>query len=315
MSIWMNEIIEKVKEVINMSQKITLKSINLPKGEILGYREAGSGDKVLLLIHGNMTSSKHWEILMEQLLENYKIYAVDLRGFGISTYNNRISSIKDFSEDVKSFVDALGLKKFAMAGWSTGGGVAMQFTADYPDYVDKLILVESVGVKGYPMFKKDENGQPIFTEHIKTREEIEKDKVQVVPVLKAYETKDKEYMKNLWNLVIYTHNKPEDNLYEEYLDDMMTQRNLVDVDYALVTFNISREHNGVIQGSGLVDKIDIPTLVLQGDRDYVVPKEMGEDIAKAIGDNAKLTILEDSGHSPFIDCLPKVVKEFKDFIG
>jgi 2-hydroxy-6-oxonona-2,4-dienedioate hydrolase len=297
-----------------MSGKILLKSVELPNGETLGYREGGCGEKVLLLIHGNMTSSKHWEILMEELINNYKIYAVDMRGFGISSYNNEINSLKDFSEDIKLFVDTLELKTFSMAGWSTGGGVVMQFAADYPDYVEKLILVESVGIKGYPMFKKDGKGQPIFTERLTTKEEIAADPIQVVPVLQAYASKNKEFMRTLWNMVIYTHSKPSEDLYEEYLEDMMTQRNLVDVDYALVTFNISKEHNGVVQGTGLVDKIEVPVLVLQGDRDYVVPRQMAEEIAASIGDNAKLVILENCGHSPLIDCLDILVQQIAQFL-
>ena len=57
-------------------------------------------------------------------------------------------------------------------GWSMGGGVAMQFTANHPNFVEKLILVESVGMKGYPIFKKDTNGRPIVSSLVKTKEEI-----------------------------------------------------------------------------------------------------------------------------------------------
>jgi len=47
-----------------MANEITLKSIRIPNGETIGYRESGTGDKILLLVHGNMTSSKHWDVLM-----------------------------------------------------------------------------------------------------------------------------------------------------------------------------------------------------------------------------------------------------------
>lgn len=297
-----------------MSQNIVINKVTLSNGETIGYREIGDGNKILVLVHGNMTSSKHFEILMEELKEEYKLYAIDLRGFGVSSYNSRINSLKDFSEDLKEWVDIIGLKKFSLAGWSTGGGIIMQFAADHQEYVEKLVLIESVGIKGYPMFVKDENGQPILTQQIKTREEIEVDPIQVVPVLDAYANKNKEYMKMLWNMVIYTHNKPSEELYDEYVEDMFTQRNLVDVDYALVTFNISEEHNGVVEGNGLVNKIHVPTLVLQGDRDYVVPRYMGEGIAEGIGENAKLVIIESCGHSPLIDAMAVLVSEIRQFV-
>ena len=61
----------------------------------------------------------------------------------------------------------------------------MQFTANHPTFVEKLILVESVGMKGYPIFKKDINGQPIVSSLVKTKEEIAQDPVQIAPVLDA----------------------------------------------------------------------------------------------------------------------------------
>ena len=79
-----------------------------------------------------MTSSKHWDILIEKMDPKYKIYAVDMRGFGISSYHTPVQRIKDFSDDIKLFVDEIGLKDFSMIGWSTGGAAAMELCADYP---------------------------------------------------------------------------------------------------------------------------------------------------------------------------------------
>ncbi|WP_426349849.1 alpha/beta fold hydrolase [Alloiococcus sp. CFN-8] len=289
-------------------QKVTLKN-----GETYSYREAGSGDDILILLHGNMTSSKHWDVLVDKLYSDFKIIAPDLRGFGGSSYNMEISSLKDFSEDLKEFVDALNIKSFYLGGWSTGGGVAMQFSADYKEYVKKLILVESVGIQGYPILKKNELGQPIQGSLLKTKEEIAADPVQVAPVLQALKTKNKEFYRMVWNASIYTHNKPEPSKYEEYLEDMLTQRNLVDVDYALATFNISNNFNGITEGSGAVNSISCPVLIFQGDRDYVVPRYMGEGIKEKLP-QSELVILNDCGHSPLVDCLETLSEKIKDFL-
>src|SRR5690606_21246399 len=103
-------------------------------------------------------------------------------------------------------------------GWSTGGGVIMYFAIDYPEYVDKLILVESVGIKGYPMFRKDEKGHPILGEFLKTKEEIANDPVQVIPILNAYRDKNRDFLRIVWDSAIYTFNKPSEERYEKYLD-------------------------------------------------------------------------------------------------
>src|SRR3954468_3174156 len=113
--------------------KVQFKQVDLPNGERIAYREREGGEKILLLIHGNMTSSKHWDLVIEQLDSSYKVYGIDLRGFGASTYYHPITSIKDFADDVKSFVDIIGLTDFSIMGWSTGGAVAMQFVAENPE--------------------------------------------------------------------------------------------------------------------------------------------------------------------------------------
>jgi pimeloyl-ACP methyl ester carboxylesterase len=289
---------------------VMLRSLVLNNGETYAYREAGTGAQNLLLIHGNMTSSKHWDLVMEKLEDKAHIYAVDLRGFGLSSYQQKINSLKDFSEDLKLFVDQLNLKNFSLVGWSVGGGVAMQFAADYPTLVEKLILVGSVGIQGCPILRKDEQGIPIIGDFLKTQEEITQD-ISVAPVLAALQNRDKVFYRNLWNQVIYTKHQPSPEKYEEYLEDMLTQRNLAEVMYALVHFNISQEFNGIEPGSGDVERIKSPTLVFQGTTDVIMEPRVGEEIAKNIK-GSELVILEDCGHSPMIDCLEifldKIVK-------
>jgi pimeloyl-ACP methyl ester carboxylesterase len=293
---------------------INLKRVKLNNGEELAYREREGGKELLLLVHGNMTSSKHWDLLIEALPEKYKIYAPDLRGFGGSSYNNEINSLHDFAEDLKLFLDKLNLKDFVLMGWSTGGGVVMDFTADNPTYVKKLILLESVGTKGYPIYKKDENGQPIPGELLSTKEEIANDPVQVLPVLNAYQNKDKDTMKMIWNATIYTDNQPEPEKYDEYVEDMFTQRNLVDVDYALAHFNISSEDTELSKANNKAAKIEVPTLVLYGENDKVVSEKMAKDINNDIGENARLEYLENCGHSPLIDDLAQLKNKITNFI-
>lgn len=164
------------------------------------------------------------------------------------------------------------------------------------------------------MFKKDETGQPILTELLKTKEEIEQDQVQVVPILKAYRDKDKAFLRMVWDSAIYIFNKPTEERYEKYLDEMLTQRNLVDIDYSLVHFNISNEHNGVVEGSGEVHKIKAPTLVIQGKEDLVVPMDMGLGIAEALGDIAKLELLDNGGHAPMTDDLDRFMNLILEFM-
>ena len=289
--------------------------VDIENGETLFYRKKGEGNKLLLLIHGNMSSSKHWEPLMEKFPPAYTAYAVDMRGFGDSSYNKPIASLADLSEDIIMFARKLGLNKFIPVGWSTGGGVAMQMTAEQPEMVEKLILVESVSYKGYPIFRKDESGLPVVGEFYGSKEEMAGDPVQVAPVKDAIEKGNSEYIKYLWDQLIYVVNKPEQQAYEENIAATMKQRNLVDIDWALTSFNLSSTYNGVAEGNGLIDKINCPVLAFWGERDLVVTRDMAEDTVKAIGDNARLVILENCGHSSITDAPDKILQEIIEFVG
>ncbi|MEK5392440.1 alpha/beta hydrolase [Margalitia sp. FSL K6-0131] len=292
---------------------VVMKKVELPNGETLSYRERSGGEELVLLIHGNMTSSKHWDVLIEKMAPSYKLIAVDLRGFGDSTYHKRIKGIKDFSDDVKLFVDALGLRDITIIGWSTGGAVGMQYAADYPDDCGKLILLASASTRGYPFFGKKEDGSPDFERRLVNIEDVERDPATIA-VQAAYDNNDREFLKALWNALIYTHNQPDASLYEEYVDDMRTQRNLADVYQALNTFNISPVHNGLIEGTNKAAAIQIPVLILRGERGYVVSDEMTKEIIQDIGDNGRFVELKDCGHSPLIDNLDLLVDKVEQFL-
>ena len=281
--------------------------------EILAYREGGIGKRNIMLIHGNMSSSAHFNHLMDALYDDFRIYAVDLRGFGHSSYHERFDSLKELSEDLEILIDKLRLKDLEVLGWSTGGGIALHLAIDNPDVVKRVILLESVGITGYPMFKKDANGQAILTELLMTKEDIECDPLQVAPVLKAIANQDADFYKMLWNAAIYTAgNQPATGDYDYYVEEMLLQRNLVDIDYALTRFNLSHENNGYNTGSGEIDKIKCPVLIIQGDKDIVVPMDMAKGIHNALKNNSKLVVLENSGHNPMVDKLEKVVELIKE---
>ena len=76
--------------------KIQYKKVELLNGETIAYQEREGGEKKVLLIHGNMTSSKHWDLVLENMDPRYKLFAVDMRGFGRSSYHNQIRYIHDF---------------------------------------------------------------------------------------------------------------------------------------------------------------------------------------------------------------------------
>ncbi|MFC3883664.1 alpha/beta fold hydrolase [Bacillus songklensis] len=293
---------------------VTLKTVQLKNGETIGYREREGGEHVVILVHGNMTSSKHWDLLLENMDESFRLYAVDMRGFGVSTYYTPVSSIRDFAEDLKLFADELQLKKFSLIGWSTGGAVSMQFVADYPGYCEKLVLLASASTRGYPFYSTNALGQPDVTKRLKTKEEVKRDTGKTIPVQTAYDTKNQAFLKQMWNMLVYRTNQPSEEKYREYLDDMLTQRNLADVYHCLNVFNISHINNEAAKGTGEVSKIDIPVLVLRGDHDLVVTDKMTKEILKDLGKRATYVELKHCGHSPLVDNLDLLTNHISEFL-
>lgn len=296
------------------AQAVEMKKVELQNGETIAYREREGGVKNVLLIHGNMTSSKHWDLLIDSLDPSLKVYALDLRGFGESSYHKPVMSIKDFSDDVKLFVDAIGLKDFAVIGWSTGGAISMQFAADYPGYCEKLILLASASTRGYPFFGTSPEGLPDVNNRLASYEEVQIDTGKTIAVQTAYDQKNRGFLKAMWNMLIYTERQPDEKLYEEYVDDMLTQRNLAEVYHSLNTFNISSVHNGLSEGTNQVKDIQIPVLVLRGDRDLVVTQRMAEEIVEDFEGRARFVELKDCGHSPLIDDLDQLQRNIEEFL-
>jgi pimeloyl-ACP methyl ester carboxylesterase len=125
--------------------------------------------------------------------------------------------------------------------------------------------------------------------------------------LSEFKTANKIYFKNLWDVMVYNHNKPSEDRYMEYLEDMVSQKNMLDVNHALSIFNISDDFNGAVNGNGDVKKITVPTLIIHGDRDKIVSIETAFENKEAIGVNARLEILRNCGHSPLIDKLDDLI--------
>ena len=105
----------------------------------------------VLFVHGNVSSSLFWQPMMLALPEEYRPLAIDLRGFG-DTDDEPIDAtrgLRDFSDDLAAAVEALGLDRVHLVGWSMGGGVVLQYLTERPDRVESLTLVDPVSPFGF----------------------------------------------------------------------------------------------------------------------------------------------------------------------
>ena len=114
-------------------------------GHQVCFRQAGSGP-VLVLIHGITGSSLTWEDVISPLAEHHTVIAPDLLGHGDSAKPRGDYSLGAHASGVRDLLLALGHERATVVGHSLGGGVAMQFAYQFPECIDRLVLVASGGL-------------------------------------------------------------------------------------------------------------------------------------------------------------------------
>ena len=109
------------------------------------YRIAGSGPAVLL-IHGVGDNSTTWNTVQAKLAQRFTVIAPDLLGHGQSDKPRADYSVAAYANGMRDLLSVLEFERVTVVGHSLGGGVAMQFCYQFPQLVERLILVGAGGV-------------------------------------------------------------------------------------------------------------------------------------------------------------------------
>jgi pimeloyl-ACP methyl ester carboxylesterase len=114
-------------------------------GHDVAYRQAGSGP-VVVLVHGITSSSATWERVMPHLAERFTVIAPDLAGHGESAKPRGDYSLGAHASGLRDLLLALGHERATFVGHSLGGGIVMQFSYQFPERCERLVLVDSGGL-------------------------------------------------------------------------------------------------------------------------------------------------------------------------
>lgn len=114
-------------------------------GHSISYLEAGSGP-VLLLIHGIAGSKEVWGEVIEPLAQAHTVIAPDLPGHGASAPAGGDYSLGALAAGLRDLLIALGHDRATLVGHSLGGGITMQFAYQFPEQIERLVLVASGGL-------------------------------------------------------------------------------------------------------------------------------------------------------------------------
>ena len=257
------------------------------------YRDEGKGFPIIL-IHGTASSLHTWNDWTKELTQTYRVIRMDLPAFGITGPNkNADYSIKAYTQFLHQFLAKMEIDKFYLVGNSLGGNIAWNYAAEYPEKIEKLILVDASGL---PTNKP----QPTIFKMAKT---------PVLSSLFLYVT-PKIFIKKNMKEVYGDETKITDDLVNRYHKMALRVGNRqAFIDRAKIDFKLGEKDN-----LKKLKSIQTPTLLIWGAKDNWIPLDNGKRMNNALI-NSKLVVLENSGHVPMEESPEESLIILKEFIG
>ncbi|KAA0110686.1 alpha/beta fold hydrolase [Mycolicibacterium sp. P1-5] len=265
-------------------------------GDQVAYLDEGHGE-VILLLHGMAGSSQTWRSVVRPLSRKYRVIAPDLLGHGHSAKPRSDYSLGAFAVWLRDLLDELGVTQATIVGHSLGGGVAMQFLYQHPDYCHRLILVNSGGLGpdvGWTLRLLSAPGAELIMPIIAPP-----------PVLALGEKVRSWFGKagitsprgaEIWNAYSSFSDAPTRAAF------LRTLRSVVDYRGQAVSA-LNRLHM----------KADMPIMAIWGDSDAIIPVEHAYSAHEARPD-VRLEVLPGVGHFPQVERPTEFVELVDDFI-
>lgn len=241
--------------------------------KVVSYSRMGSGNLVLLL-HGWGSDSKSLSSIAQKLSHNYDVLAVDLPGFGGSEKPDKAWGLEDYTKWLKVFLQKIGNPKiYALLGHSNGGAIAIKY-ASQGNYLEKLILLGSSGIRG------EEKGKNIL---LKIMSKLGKTLTIILP--KGIRTT----LRNRW--------------YKLIGSEMYDNPDMNGTFKKIVSEDLSKE----------ALMVSVPTLLIYGDRDKSTPVKFGLKYSNLIN-GSKLEVIKGAGHYAHLDKPEETISLIEGFI-
>jgi pimeloyl-ACP methyl ester carboxylesterase len=267
------------------------------RGKRVAYRMGGWGP-LLVLVHGITSSSATWDRVLSKLAKQYTVLAPDLLGHGRSDKERGDYSLAAHANTIRDLMDVLGLRRGTFVGHSLGGGVAMQLAYQYPERVDRLVLVAPGGF-----------GREVS---LMLRAATLPGSGRVIAIGAAKPLVQAGTL--LVGMLRHLGFKPTTDLEElgrayALLADPPARAAFVNTLRAVV----DRDGQRVDPRDGAEIASRFPSLIVWGDRDRIVPARHGEQVHQLVP-NTYLAVFEGSGHFPHRDDPERFVRVVDEFL-
>ena len=265
-------------------------------GRSVSYMEAGEGP-VLLLIHGIAGYCENWREAIEPLARHHTVIAPDLPGHGASEAGGGDYSIGALASGLRDLLLALGHERATLVGHSLGGGVAMQLAYQFPEMIERLVLVSSggLGPEVSPVLRAAAlPGADLF-----------------ISITAGAGQRVGSVLGRGLGAIGLRPNADFAEVARGYasLEDPDRRAAFLDTLRAVVGTGGQRVH----AGDRLYLAEAVPVLIVWGARDSIIPVRHGEDAHRAIR-GSRLEVFEDVGHMPQLEAPGRFIAVLERFL-
>lgn len=265
-------------------------------GHEVSFRIGGAGP-ALLLVHGMAGSAATWRDVEQHLAEDHLVIAPDLLGHGRSDKPNGDYSLGAHASGLRDLLVALGIESATLVGHSLGGGIVMQMAYQFPDRADRMVLVGSGGL--------GREVSPLLRLLTLPGSEL------VMPLLFPRLAADNGNKVSTWIGDRGVKIPRLEETWRAYVG--LTQSGNRTAFIKTLRSVIDLGGQSVSAHDRLYLAAALPTLIVWGDRDAIIPVSHAYDAHEAMP-GSRLEIIEGVGHFAHVEAPDRFLEVLRDFL-
>jgi 3-oxoadipate enol-lactonase len=252
----------------------------------LDVNEFGEGNSpTVIFIHAFPLCCRMWDPQIDAFKNKYHVVVYDLRGFGYSEIHDCHLTVDDHADDLMALIESLRLERPIICGLSMGGYIALRAMEKYGNMFKGAILADT-----------------------KSEADVNAAKLKRAEQMRMIKRGEKEkFFDGFLALALSERTQKERPATAAFLKEIMSWQKEEGITGALLTLAARTDTT-----EGL-DKIDIPTLIIEGEEDKVVPPEFAKSLNERIR-NSKLVMIPGAGHFPNLENTKEFNRAVEEFL-
>ena len=290
------------ENVIAKHAKGASEFIELKDGSLIHVRDEGNKNgNTLVLIHGSNGSLFNFESMNKFLIDDFRVLSLDLPAHGLTgPVNSSNYSFDGFIRVINEVLEIKKINQFFLAGHSMGGRVVWNYTIDYPEKVNGLIIIGSLFLANEAEYREFQSGNapPIVFKLLE---------IPFFRMLLGYIT-PRIMVSQVLKQMVYDQTIMTDELIDQFHEIILFEGSRKAMGYVIVNTD-----NNFVADPKLLQEINVPTMILHGEEDSVVDVRYNRHFLENIPD-IKLISYPKVGHTPPMEIPEILAEDIKNFI-